>query len=101
MQPQGMTVIRVKGLRFARGLCLSGVPRINGVREMPKATGRLGFTPPGSRAQASREAGALRRECARLREKLGVTRLIEAQVEARIRRANRRLALARDKSERS
>jgi len=89
-----MTVGRPKGLRYARSLRWTGVPRVAGAREVATATGRLGWAPPGSRARAAGEAAGLRRERARLQDELGARQVVQAQLGARMRTADRRLAMA-------
>ncbi len=89
-----MIVGRPKGLRYARSLRWTGVPRVDGVRELATATGRLGWTPPQSRARAAGEAAGLRRERARLQDELGARQVVQAQLGARTRAADRRLAKA-------
>ena len=89
-----MIVDRPKGLRYARSLRWTGVPRVDGVREVATATGRLGWTPPRSRARAAGAAAEIKRERARVQEELGARQVIQAQLGARMRRADRRLALA-------
>ena len=99
MEPKGMIVGRPKGLRYARSLRWTGVPRVDGVREVATATGRLGWTPPQSRARAAGEAAGLRRERARLLDELGARQVVQAQLDARMRAADRRLAKACEQSE--
>lgn len=89
-----MIVARPRGLRYARSMRWTGVPRVNGVREVATSTGRLGWVPPRSRARAAGEAAGLKREHARLQEELGARQVIQAQLGARMRGADRRLAMA-------
>ena len=89
-----MIVGRPKGLRYAHSLRWTGVPRVDGVREVATATGRLGWAPPRSRARAAGAAAGLKRERARLQEELGARQVIQAQLGARMRGADRRLAMA-------
>jgi len=87
-----MIVGRPKGLRYARTLRWTGVPRVDGVREVATATGRLGWTPPHGRSRAAGETAGLRRERARLQDELGARQVEQAQLDARMRAADRRLA---------
>ena len=95
MEPKGIVVGRPKGLRYAHTLRWTGVPRVDGVREVATATGQLGWTPPQSRARAVGEAAGHKREAARLQEELGAREVVQAQLGARMRAAERRLARAR------
>ena len=97
MELQGMTVGRPKGLRHARTLRWTGVPRVDGVREVATATGRLGWAPPQSRARVAGEAAGLKRERARLQDELGARQVVQAQLDARMRAAGRRLAIVCEK----
>jgi len=94
-----MIVGRPKGLRYAHTLRWTGVPRVDGVHEVATATGRLGWAPPQSRARAASEAAGLKRERARLRDELGARQVVQAQLDARTRAADRRLAKACEQSE--
>ena len=89
-----MIVGRPKGLRYAHSLRWTGVPRVDGVREVATATGRLGWTPPQSRARVAGETAELERERARLHEELDARQVVQAQLGARMRAADRRLAMA-------
>ena len=92
----GITVCRPKGMRCARSLRWTGVPRVRGAREVAAAGGGLGRRPQSSRARVASDTTAVRRERARLREELVARRVIQEQLRARARRADRRLATTRD-----
>jgi len=94
-----MIVDRPKGLRYAHTLRSTGVPRVDGVHEVATVTGRLGWTPPQSRARAAVQAAGLRRERTRLQDELGARQVVQAQLDARVRAADRRLAKACEQSE--
>ena len=94
----GITVCRPKGMRCARSLRWTGVPRARGACEVATVSGRLGRRPQSSRARAASDTIALRRERVRLREELDARRVIQEQLRARARRADRRLAMTHDQS---
>ena len=86
-----MIVGTPKGLDRVHTMHWTGVPRVNGVRELATATGRLGWTPARSPARACGEAAGLRRQRARLQDELGARQVVQAQLGARLRDDDRRL----------
>lgn len=91
-----MEVGTPKGLKHAHTMRWTGVPRVSGVRELATATGRLGWTPARSTARACAAAAGLRRQRAHLQDELGARQVVQAQLGARVRDANRRLVAARE-----
>ena len=86
-----MIAVRPKGLRHIHSPRWTGVPRVCGCRDVVTSTGRLGWS---SQSRQARAAAGLRRERARLRDELGARQVEQAQLDARVRRADRRLAMA-------